>query len=253
MLEIPKKIIQKTVNLFGYKIKKNISEIDSIVDNDERFIRIYNKCKDFTMTKKVRMYALYQAVEHIINSKIVGDFVECGVWKGGSMMLIAYTLLELNATNRKLYLYDTYTGMTEPSDVDYFFYNNEPAHIRWEKGQKKGYNDWVMERISKVKKNMFLTGYPRKNIVFVKGKVEDTIPKIKPYKIAVLRLDTDFYLSTKHELKYLYPQLSKGGALIVDDYGSFAGSKKAVDEYFFKKPLLLNRIDNEARIGIRIY
>jgi hypothetical protein len=251
MLTIPKKIIQKSANILGYKIIK-MPDVDSIVDGDEKFLRIYNKCEKYTMTRKDRMYALYKAVEYIITAKIKGDFVECGVWKGGSMMLVAYTLLELNAANRKIYLYDTFTGMTEPTEDDYFISSKEPAHILWAKGQKKNYNDWVIARLSEVKKNMFLTGYPNKSIIFVKGKVEETIPKVTPSQIGILRLDTDFYTSTKHELKHLFPLLVKGGVLIVDDYGSFAGSKKAVDEYFINKPILLNRVDSEARIGVKI-
>ena len=99
---------------------------------------------------------------------------------------------------------------------------------------------------------MALTKYPENNIIYVKGKVEETIPKIIPSKIALLRLDTDWYESTKHELNHLYPILSKNGVLIIDDYGYWAGAKRAVDEYFFDEQILLNRIDSDARIGIKI-
>ncbi len=117
MLHILGKIIKITANLFGYKIVKG-SYSDAIIDEDKRFIRLYNKCKEYTMTSKERMYALYKSVEYIVNAKISGDFVECGVWKGGSTMLIAYALLALNGANRKIYLYDTFTGMSEPTERD---------------------------------------------------------------------------------------------------------------------------------------
>jgi len=250
MLSVPKKIIQKSANLFGYRITINS---DSVIDKDEKFIRIYNKCKKYTMTSKERMYALYKAVEYIINAKIHGDFVECGVWRGGSAMLIAYTLLELNTTNRKIYLYDTFKGMTEPREDDYSVSNKDIRAInKWKKEQKKDYNKWCYASLSEVKNNMALTRYPDNNIILVKGKVEETLPKTIPHKIAILRLDTDWYESTKHELIHLFPLVSKNGVLIIDDYGVWAGSKKAVDEYFSNKPILLNRIDDSGRIGIKI-
>ncbi len=167
-------------------------------------------------------------------------------------MLIAYALLELNAKNRKIYLYDTFTGMSKPTEEDYANSNKEPSITKWEKEQKKHYNNWAFAPLSEVQKSMFATGYPENNITFVKGKVEETIPKTIPSKIAVLRLDTDWYESTKHELTHLFPLVAKSGVLIIDDYGHFAGSKKAVDEYCSNHPILLNRIDYTGIIGIKI-
>ena len=251
MLYILKKIIQKSANLFGYTITESNS--DPVIDKDERFTRIYNKCKKFTLTSKERMYALYKSVEYIIKTDIPGDFVECGVWRGGSTMLIAFTLTELNVTNRKIYLYDTFEGMTQPIEYDYRVSNKKNrATDKWKKEQKKEYNKWCYASLSEVKNNMALTKYPKNNIVFVKGKVEETIPKTIPSKIAILRLDTDWYESTNHELINLFPLLVKNGALIIDDYGWWAGSKKAVDEYFSNKQILLNRIDESGIIGIKI-
>ncbi len=250
---ILKRIIQKLINFFGYKIIKIEDSKDFIINNDNEFNEIYEKCKDYTMTSKERMYALYKAVKYIVNAKISGDFVECGVWKGGSVMLIAYTLLKLNTTNRKIYLYDTFEGMSEPINFDYILTNKKDYAIKeWKKKQKKEYNEWCYCPLSEVLKNMTLTNYPKDNIIFVKGKVEENIPKIMPSKIALLRLDTDWYESTKHELIHLFPILVKNGVLIIDDYGYWAGSKKAVDEYFSNKPILLNRIDDTGVIGIKI-
>jgi len=99
---------------------------------------------------------------------------------------------------------------------------------------------------------MFSTGYPQNKLIFVKGRVESIIPKVIPSKISLLRLDTDWYRSTKHELTHLFPLLTKNGVLIIDDYGYWAGSKKAVDQYFADKPILFNRIDRSAVIGIKI-
>ncbi|MGB9913627.1 MAG: TylF/MycF/NovP-related O-methyltransferase, partial [Candidatus Kapaibacteriota bacterium] len=131
------------------------------------------------------MYALYNAVEYIVKSGITGDFVECGVWKGGSTMLMALTLLKMKETNRKIYLYDTFEGMTQPTELDYEVSNNNARTIDvWEKYQKNDFNEWCFASLPEVKNNMKLTGYPENNLVFVKGRVEETIPKTIPFEIA---------------------------------------------------------------------
>src|SRR5690606_24776929 len=101
--------------------------------------------------------------------------------------------------------------------------------------------------------NMVSTGYPMERCHFVEGKVEDTIPATVPDRISLLRLDTDWYESTRHELEHLWPLLQPGGVLIIDDYGHFEGARKAVDEYFLDRSdaPLLNRIDYTGRIAIK--
>lgn len=117
MIKIFKKWLQKFFSLIGYRIIKE-SSFDPVMAKDESFNEIYRKCKSFTMTSKERIYALYKSVKYIVDNNIKGDFVECGVYKGGSAMVIAYTLLQLNDKKRKIYLYDTYEGMVEPSQFD---------------------------------------------------------------------------------------------------------------------------------------
>ena len=233
-----KNIIQALLGKVGYRLQ---STYDSIVDVDMRFMEIYKRCKPFTLTTKERMYALYKATEYTIEAGIKGDFVECGVWRGGSVMVIAQTLLTLGVKNRKIWLFDTYTGMTELADEDYAF-------------GVKDRDDYQKSDASleEVKRNVLSTGYPSALFSFVKGRVEDTIPKTQPSIIALLRLDTDWYESTKHEMIHLYPLLSRGGVLIIDDYGAWAGAKKAVDDYIVQTPILLSRIDRDGRIGIKI-
>lgn len=105
-----------------------------------------------------------------------------------------------------------------------------------------------------VKRVVLGTGYDEQNVVFVKGKIEETVPAQVPERIALLRLDTDWYESTRHELVHLFPRLVRGGVLIIDDYGHWQGARKATDEYFRENgiSLLLNRIDFSARIGIKL-
>ncbi|PIT97700.1 macrocin O-methyltransferase [Candidatus Berkelbacteria bacterium CG10_big_fil_rev_8_21_14_0_10_41_12] len=245
------KSIQSFFKIWGYKIipLDDKNKGDNVINAE--FEEIYEECKEFTMTSIERMYALHKAVEYIVKAKIPGDFVECGVWRGGSAMIMTYTLLQMKEINRKIYLYDTYEGMSEPTREDKKISSDTLAVDKWKSKQKEQHNEWCFASLKEVKSNLFSTGYPKKNLVFLKGKVENTIPKIMPSKIALLRLDTDWYESTKHELKHLFPVLTKHGVLILDDYGSWAGAKKAVDEYFKNKSILLNRIDSTGRVGIK--
>lgn len=252
MSGVVKILLQSIANKLGYRIAR-ISNPDPIIDSDHEFLEIYEKCKAYTMTSKERMYALYKSVEHIVRAGIPGDFVECGVWKGGSAMLIVYALRKLMVTNRKIYLYDTFEGMPEPSADDYRVGGQGSTAIeKFRNNQQDSYNAWCYAPYNQVRNNMSLTLYPAENIIFVKGKVEDTIPHIVPGMIALLRLDTDLYESTKHEFFHLYPLLTQKGILLIDDYGHWAGCKKAVDEYFTDKSILLNRIDYTGRIGQKI-
>lgn len=222
----------------------NISDIES----DAVFQRIYSKVKDYTLVGIERCYALYKSVIYIIENNIKGDLVECGVWKGGSCMLMAYTLMENGFTDRKIWLYDTFSGMAQPGEND-----GEAEKAEWELNKMTDdKNNWCLGEIEEVEKNLQSTGYPKDNIRMIKGKVEDTIPATIPDKIAVLRLDTDWYTSTKHELEHLYPLLQEKGVLIIDDYGAWEGARKATDEYFSKNgPVFLNRIDYSGRLVIK--
>ncbi|MGH9184340.1 MAG: TylF/MycF/NovP-related O-methyltransferase, partial [Acidimicrobiales bacterium] len=177
----------------------------------------------------------------------------CGVWRGGSMMAAALTLLRLGDTSRDLYLYDTYTGMTEPGEEDVTSpYDGYSPHKRWQRITGRG-DMWAGVAADAVRAAVESTGYPRERIHCVEGMVEDTLPAPAPERIALLRLDTDWYESTKHELETLYPRLVDGGVLIVDDYGHYEGARRAVDEYFGAtgEAVLLNRIDYTGRVAIK--
>ncbi|WP_372629559.1 TylF/MycF/NovP-related O-methyltransferase [Cohnella sp.] len=216
-------------------------------DMEDEFYDIYIQCMSYTGTSVERMYALYQSIKHIVSIDIEGDIVECGVWRGGSMMLCALTLKQLNCVNRKLYLYDTYSGMPMPNKID-INHAGESAIDKW---LEHNGEHWCESPISEVKINMKKTGYPADNIIFIEGLVEDTIPNVIPSKVALLRLDTDFYESTYHELKYLFPILSCNGIIILDDYGHWNGAKEAIDKYISENnlKLLLHKIDYTGRIA----
>ncbi len=245
------KYIQKALIRLGYNLVKFDDLPDDILEKD--FLNYFEKNKQFSMTGLLRMYALYHATKYVIENNIEGDIVECGVWKGGSSMLCADMLIERNLVDKKLYLYDTYQGMSEPTDKDIYKGLQEKAYKDWMKRQTKTYNNWCYAPLEEVKANMLSTGYPEKKMIFVKGKVEDTIPDTIPKKIALLHLDTDWYESTYHELVHLFPLLSKNGVLIIDDYGYWQGCCEAVNQYFQENniKLLLNRIDGNGRILVK--
>lgn len=215
-------------------------------DFESSDIEIIRAVESYTMTSTERIHALVHAVRHIVRNRIAGDMVECGVWKGGSVMAMALTLLQLGERDRSLYLFDTFSGMTTPSDVD-VDYEGRQAHVildavRCEASQQE------------VEKAVFSTGYDREKIHFVPGRVEETIPDRAPASIALLRLDTDWYESTQHELLHLFPLLARGGVIIIDDYGHWRGARQAVDEYIAQNqvPLFLHRIDYTGRIAVKL-
>lgn len=249
-----KRSVVSVFNSLGYELKKQSLASHSDILTDKDFMELYAKCKDFTMTSIERMYSLYNSMEYILTNNIPGHFVEAGVWKGGSSMMIAFCLAKHNVTDRMVYLYDTFEGMNTPTEDDKDF-NGQDAAIEFQKQQKGADSSyWCYSSLDEVKANMARTGYPFENIVFVKGKVEDTIPKTMPAgNLALLRLDTDWYESTRHEMIHLFPILNLRGVLIVDDFGHWQGAKKAILEYFsvHKVNMILNRIDYTGRIGIK--
>lgn len=222
-------------------------------DFSDTNIEICDAVKPYTMTSPERVNALIDAVRYVMANKIDGAMVECGVWKGGSTMAMMLTLKKLGDENRDFYLYDTFSGMSTPSDADVSF-QGDKAHKTFSKLKiSEDASNWCLSPLKEVKQNTFSTGYKKDKIYFIKGKVEDTVLENKPKKIALLRLDTDWYESTKHELTHLFPLLQPNGVLIIDDYGYWKGARKAVDEYISDKNIciLLNRIDDTGRIGIK--
>jgi len=243
----------KIQNLIEHQ-RGNINEcFPSDFSSDEK--ALIDFVKNYTMTSQERMVTLLRVVEYIVKQNIQGDIVECGVWRGGSMMLIASKLLQLNCNNKHLVLCDTFDGMPEPTNDDINLNGVEASSILLKEIDKfSGNNIWCYASLNDVKENMSKTKYNPNKIHYLQGKVEQTLPNDIINEISLLRLDTDWYESTKHELESLYDRLVVGGALIIDDYGHWSGAKKAADEFFEKRriKIFLNRIDYTGRLGIKL-
>ena len=243
------KIANRLLRPLGYRIVAD--EFDQFAGLTAEERDILERVRPFTMTSIEQMLALVDAVKYVGNNDIPGAIVECGVWRGGSMMLAAETLLSLGSTERDLYLYDAFTGMPPADTEDVRFDGLTTEEVRTIEGVKGA---WCLATQNEVAENIQTTNYPADKIHIVTGYVEQTIPAAAPDQIAILRLDTDWYASTTHELNHLYPRLTSRGVLIIDDYGYWKGCKKAVDEYFAesdgKRPLL-QRIDLYGRIAVK--
>ena len=240
-MTIPKilaKNIQKFVNKLGYEIWTMDRSFD------EKDLEIMNEASQFTFTNRTDMKCLIDAVRYIELNQISGCFVECGVWKGGSIVTMIKTLQSLSSKEREIYLFDTFEGMKNPTSHDIAVGGQNALKMKWEK----------QTFLEVVKDNVFKTGYDKSKLHFIKGEVEKTLPDCSIDKIVLLRLDTDWYESTKCELEYLFPKLVPGGILIIDDYGRWLGSKKAADDYFEKNKIciFLNKIfPSGAVIGVK--
>lgn len=168
-------------------------------------------------------------------------------------MAAALTLIECGDKTRELFLFDTFEGMPPATDCDLRFDDVPANELLAGRAKTKDDKYVAFSPLEDARANVLETGYSTELIHFIKGKVELTIPKASPGQIAILRLDTDWYESTIHELNHLYPLVSPGGVVIIDDYGFWKGARKAVDEYWnglFPKPLLC-RIDETGRLCIK--
>ena len=189
--------------------------------------------RPYTMTSSERVWSLLHAVDYVVGQPVEGDFVECGVWRGGSVMAMTRRLGELSKTDRTIWLYDTFEGMTAPTANDVEATSGITAEQMLATTQVgDGNNVWCVASEEDVQRNVGLTGYPRERFRFVRGDVAQTLQTDVPEQIALLRLDTDWYESTKVGLEVLYPRLSVGGVCILDDYGHWQGARRAVDDYF---------------------
>jgi len=243
-------LIRRSFQAIGFDVTRYRHKEQALPpDFRDEEIEIFHQVSQWTMTGPERIYALIQAVRYLCANSIPGAMVECGVWRGGSMAAIARTLLRIGDVSRDLYLFDTFEGMSEPTAHDSDYEGQDASELLRANPDFK-----CAASLEVVRSVLYDTGYPKEKICFVRGKVEETVPSDAPQSIALLRLDTDWYASTKHELVHLYPRVSQNGVIIIDDYGHWEGSRQACDEFFAENqiPILLNRIDYTGRMGVKI-
>tara|TARA_B100000795_G_scaffold269457_1_gene258863 strand:+ start:4759 stop:5529 length:771 start_codon:yes stop_codon:yes gene_type:complete len=252
-----KKVVHKFLALFNLKITKINYGLKTfpIIEATKNEVELLSLSSKYSMTSLTRRWALINAIKYVKYEGIEGEFVECGVWKGGNLIIFNKLNEEYNL-KKDIFGFDTFMGMSEPTihDNNYLDVN---AKKEWDRDKDNNVNhsfncysslDEVRNNIINNSKDGLL-----KNTKLIKGKVEETlsIGKNLPEKISILRLDTDWYESTKKELEILYPRLVKGGVLIIDDYGQWKGSRKAVDEYFENKDIIKHFIDFSCRMIIK--
>jgi len=230
-------------------LKKEFPEVTDFEKN------LFEISSDYTMTSNERIFSLMKSIDFIRQNNVPGDFVECGVWRGGNLIIFQKFVEKYNL-NKKIYAYDTFEGMSKPEEIDKTFDGKSSIELLEklnEKNVDRNNNILVADcSLEKVKEN-FKKFSSQENLICIKGKVEETLKKKEnlPNKISILRLDTDWYSSTKKELEILFPLLERNGILIIDDYGYWQGAKKAVDEYFKDKNVAMFKIDFTGRLIIK--
>ena len=231
---------QKLTGLHGL-----IPELDREDEN------LLDAAKGLSMTAPIAQWEFIRAIRHIEANDIPGDIVECGVWRGGNLV-IAGLMRKRLGFDRRIWAFDTFAGMTSPSAADFKPAEDLDVERKFASLNRDDHNDWCFAAEDEVLHN-FEARVGNRDLRTVKGPVEETLakPDNLPERIAILRLDTDFYESTKAEMELLYPRLSKGGVLIVDDYGEWAGARKAVDEYFSGQPVWLHYVTHTVRLMIK--
>jgi hypothetical protein len=231
----------------------NVKSI-KISDDDKKFVSTIID-NNLSMCSYENLITTMQACKYVKSLDIPGDFFECGVWRGGNSLLAAYQFNKNDESkNRKVFLLDTFLGMTQPNDIDNRISDKVNASVFYFDRKKEGYVDWCFATLDEVKNNFIRFDLLKDNVYFLKGKSEEVLCNNEhtiPDKISVLRLDTDFYESTLVELKVLYPRLSDGGVLIIDDYNFWEGCRKAVDDFFGSKPQNMISIDENAILIIK--
>ena len=249
------RVIDQTARRFGIQISRVGSESNRLpIEASPEETELISSLRPYTMTSAERIWSLLHAVRYVVDEGIPGDFVECGVWRGGSVMAMAYQLSRMGVSERRIWLYDTFAGMTDPTIEDVEAASGtSAAQMLASTEVGDGNNVWCVAGRSDVERNVASTPYPFGNFIFVEGDVGQTLHRSAPHSISLLRLDTDWYESTRLSLEVLYPRLVVGGVCILDDYGHWEGARKAVDDYFAAQSYrpFMHPIDFSGRLFIK--
>lgn len=189
----------------------------------------------YSMVGHRRLENVEHCIRSVLDRSIQGDFVECGVWRGGASIYARAVLNALGATDRTVWLADSFEGLPvqqEQDKIDIAF---------------AGMNHLAVS-LDTVRQNFARFGLLADNVKFLKGWFCDTLKDAPIDKIAILRLDGDYYSSTMDALTALYDRVTLGGYIIVDDYNSLASCHRAVDDFFRSRDIAprLTEIDRAA-------
>lgn len=269
-----KKYLKKLFNRFGLDVIRSSSTVESNLNINERLgyeledeaVECIYTVKNNTMLSKRRLVTLYQQVAYCEKNNIPGSFVECGVWKGGAMGLMALANLHTGVERRHLHLFDAFQEICEPdASVD----GERAVREVCEFTKKGGHNEGKLQPLTGIydsfggagtleeNKNLLekVIGYPVEQIHYHVGWFQHTLPNEheKIDQIAILRLDGDWYASTKVCLEYLFDKVVVGGVVIIDDYGTYEGCRRAFDEFVTSRKirLFLGSVDKDCRFFVK--
>lgn len=210
--------------------------------------------KNLSMCSYERLAATAMACKHMCKHNDKAVFVECGTWRGGNGILAA-AIFKKYKIPYKIYLFDTFKGMTKPTKEDKKINDGQIASKLYKIYSNNFNSEWCFSPIEEVKDNFKKFDLLDHNIFFIEGDVTKTLLESKnvPAAISILRIDTNWYKSTKMIFEKLYPKLKIGGILLSNDYAYWSGSKKATDDYFEKNS---NRpyfqyVDSAGRTAIK--
>ncbi len=230
-----KNLVKKNENLLkAYRKIKFIKEIPLKDFFNPSKLVLFKKIYPYTMVDSKRLSNIYDLSELIEKNRVDGVFVECGVWKGGCAAIMG-SVSKRARSNRKIWLFDSFEGLPEPTTED--------GKIAKDYSQNRASGrlktiDKCVGPLNDVKEIFFdILKINQDNVVIKKGWFQDTLPKARNEigQISVLRLDGDWYESTKCCLDNLYDNVIVGGYIVVDDYGHWEGCKKAIDDFFMKR------------------
>jgi hypothetical protein len=175
----------------------------------------------FTMIGINRLENVRACVEDVLINKVPGDLIEAGVWRGGAVIFMRALLAAHSADDRIVFAADSFEGLPPPDGTNYPIDAGHNFHLI----------PFLSVPLDQVKSNFAKFGLLDEQVQFVEGWFSDTLPSLSDHMWSVIRLDADLYESTINALDNLYPNLSAGGYLIVDDYGSVEPCRQAVEDY----------------------
>jgi hypothetical protein len=233
-----KSIAAQSAELYLDLLKRSLTntlfniEPDAFEGSTPRYVEAaithYQQGPAVSMLPLARLDNLQACVVDVVERRVPGDLVETGVWRGGAVIFMRALLRVLEVTDRLVWAADSFEGLPEPDPEKY-----PREHQAYKSAAMTKYYNHLAASLDDVKRNFAAYGMLDDQVRFLKGWFKDTLPDAPIGAIAVLRLDGDYYESTRDALTSLYDRVSPGGYVIVDDYGedSWTYCRKAVDEF----------------------